>query len=40
MEWLRNVVSVINRNLFFDKDVLYKGKKQERKEPFNNDIYI
>ena len=40
MEWLRNIISVNNNYLFFDKDVLYKGKKQERKEPFNNDIYI
>ena len=40
MGWLRNVVSVNDRNLFFDKDVLYKGKKQERKEPFNNDIDV
>lgn len=39
MGWLRNIVSV-NDSLFFDKDVLYKGKKQERKEPFNNDIDV
>ena len=40
MEWLRNIISVNNNYLFFDKDVLYKGKKQERKEPFNNDIDV
>ena len=40
MDWLRKVMTVFGRNFFFDKDVLYKGKKQQRKESFNNDTEI